>query len=95
MYNNLYNKSHIFFNSSGIEIIVTTFCKCHLVGLIDCTQYLMYDNVLSLQVEYSYPPLIAGGEVDSHEVPPEWKNLPSLAVPDGAHNYIKGKVIVN
>ena len=26
----------------------------------------------------------------STETPAEWKNLPSLAIPDGAHNYVKG-----
>ncbi|XP_045168814.2 late secretory pathway protein AVL9 homolog [Mercenaria mercenaria] len=44
------------------------------------------------QVEYSYPPLKDGGEVHSNECPPEWKHLPSLAVPDGAHNYIEDTI---
>uniref|UniRef100_A0A8I6A548 AVL9 cell migration associated n=1 Tax=Rattus norvegicus TaxID=10116 RepID=A0A8I6A548_RAT len=39
------------------------------------------------QVEFSYPPLIPGDGHDSHAVPEEWKYLPSLALPDGAHNY--------
>uniref|UniRef100_T1JAB7 UDENN domain-containing protein n=1 Tax=Strigamia maritima TaxID=126957 RepID=T1JAB7_STRMM len=39
------------------------------------------------QVEYSYPPLIEGDKVDSHECPDEWKHLSSLALPDGSHNY--------
>lgn len=43
-----------------------------------------------LQVEYSYPPLIVGNAVDSTDCPEEWKHLPSLALPDGAHNYIEG-----
>ena len=42
-------------------------------------------------MEYSYPPLIAGNSVDSHDIPAEWKHLPSLALPDGAHRYDKGK----
>lgn len=41
-------------------------------------------------MEYSYPPLIEGNAVDSNEVPPEWKHLASLAIPDGAHNYMEG-----
>ncbi|KAL5007422.1 hypothetical protein ScPMuIL_016228 [Solemya velum] len=41
------------------------------------------------QVEYSYPPLIPGNPLNSHEIPSEWKHLPSLALPDGAHNYTK------
>ena len=46
------------------------------------------------QVEYSYPPLIEGNTVDSHEIPEEWKNIPSLALPDGAHNYEKGDLLL-
>ncbi|CAI9727784.1 Hypothetical predicted protein [Octopus vulgaris] len=44
------------------------------------------------QVEYSYPPLIEGNSVDSHELPDEWRHLPSLALPDGAHNYTKDTI---
>ena len=43
-----------------------------------------------LQVEFSYPPLIEGNSYESHEIPEEWKHIPSLALPDGAHNYEKG-----
>nr|XP_020666929.1 late secretory pathway protein AVL9 homolog [Pogona vitticeps]XP_020666930.1 late secretory pathway protein AVL9 homolog [Pogona vitticeps] len=39
------------------------------------------------QVEFSYPPLIPGEGHDSHSLPDEWKYLPFLALPDGAHNY--------
>ncbi|XP_001376439.1 late secretory pathway protein AVL9 homolog [Monodelphis domestica] len=39
------------------------------------------------QVEFSYPPLIAGEGHDSNTLPEEWKYLPFLALPDGAHNY--------
>ncbi|XP_013793559.1 late secretory pathway protein AVL9 homolog [Limulus polyphemus] len=38
------------------------------------------------QVDYSYPPLIKGQPYDSSELPVCWKHLPSLALPDGAHN---------
>ncbi|KAK3588062.1 hypothetical protein CHS0354_012110 [Potamilus streckersoni] len=44
------------------------------------------------QVEYSYPPLIEGGLVDSNDVPPEWRHLASLALPDGAHNYMQDTI---
>ncbi|XP_064647381.1 late secretory pathway protein AVL9 homolog isoform X2 [Lineus longissimus] len=44
------------------------------------------------QLEYSYPPLCEGKEVDSHDLPEEWKHLPSLALPDGAHNYDKDTI---
>ncbi|XP_036285803.1 late secretory pathway protein AVL9 homolog isoform X3 [Pipistrellus kuhlii] len=39
------------------------------------------------QVEFSYPPLIPGDGHDSPTIPEEWKYLPFLALPDGAHNY--------
>ena len=44
-----------------------------------------------LQVEYSYPPLLPGRPVDSSDIPDEWKQLPSLALPDGAHNFTEGE----
>lgn len=44
------------------------------------------------QVEFSYPPLIEGNSYESHEIPDEWKHIPSLALPDGAHNYEKDTV---
>ncbi|XP_071156879.1 late secretory pathway protein AVL9 homolog isoform X1 [Mytilus edulis] len=44
------------------------------------------------QVEFSYPPLIEGNPVDSNQVPEEWKHLPSLGIPDGAHNYTKDTI---
>jgi hypothetical protein len=42
---------------------------------------------LSPQVEYSYPPIIPGAAYDSNECPPGWHYLPTLALPDGSHNY--------
>ncbi|KAJ8010878.1 hypothetical protein DPEC_G00079720 [Dallia pectoralis] len=39
------------------------------------------------QVEYSYPPLLPEEAHDSNNLPEEWKYLPFLALPDGAHNY--------
>ncbi|MBN3313115.1 AVL9 protein, partial [Atractosteus spatula] len=39
------------------------------------------------QVEFSYPPLIPEEGHDSSSLPEEWKYLPFLALPDGAHNY--------
>ncbi|XP_036285806.1 late secretory pathway protein AVL9 homolog isoform X5 [Pipistrellus kuhlii] len=42
------------------------------------------------QVEFSYPPLIPGDGHDSPTIPEEWKYLPFLALPDGAHNYQEG-----
>ena len=39
------------------------------------------------QVEYSWPPLIEENDCRSANLPAQWKHLPSLALPDGAHNY--------
>ncbi|XP_053914750.1 late secretory pathway protein AVL9 homolog isoform X2 [Cuculus canorus] len=39
------------------------------------------------QVEFSYPPLKPGEGHNSQSLPEEWKYLPFLALPDGAHNY--------
>ena len=39
------------------------------------------------QVEYSWPPLIPEGGSKSSNLPAQWKHLPSLALPDGAHNF--------
>ncbi|XP_061777295.1 LOW QUALITY PROTEIN: late secretory pathway protein AVL9 homolog [Nerophis ophidion] len=39
------------------------------------------------QVEFSYPPLMPHEGHDSNRLPEEWKYLPFLALPDGAHNY--------
>ncbi|XP_014241990.1 late secretory pathway protein AVL9 homolog [Cimex lectularius] len=44
------------------------------------------------QVEFSYPPLVPGGDVTCTECPPGWKYLPTLALPDGSHNYEKDTV---
>ncbi|XP_077479876.1 late secretory pathway protein AVL9 homolog [Stigmatopora argus] len=39
------------------------------------------------QVEFSYPPLMPQEGHDSNMLPEEWKYLPFLALPDGAHNF--------
>lgn len=39
------------------------------------------------QVEFSYPPLMPDEGHDSNLLPEEWKYLPFVALPDGAHNY--------
>ena len=44
------------------------------------------------QVEYSYPPLFPDSTVNPHECPDLWKNLPSLAMPDGSHNFVEDTV---
>ncbi|XP_038057280.1 late secretory pathway protein AVL9 homolog [Patiria miniata] len=44
------------------------------------------------QVDFSYPPLIEGQSSSSSDIPAEWKHLPFLAVPDGAHNYLEDTI---
>ena len=39
------------------------------------------------QVEYSWPSLIPENGCRSSNLPSQWKHLPTLALPDGAHNY--------
>ena len=40
------------------------------------------------QVEYAYPPLLGpDGDHHSSELPSQWRQLPSLALPDGSHNF--------
>ncbi|XP_058818712.1 late secretory pathway protein AVL9 homolog [Topomyia yanbarensis] len=46
------------------------------------------------QVEFSYPPLIAGSE-GKQECPSGWKYLPTLAIPDGSHNFIQDVICFN
>lgn len=46
------------------------------------------------QVEFSYPPLIPGTE-GRNECPSGWKYLPTLALPDGSHNFSEDTVFFN
>ncbi|XP_035900998.1 late secretory pathway protein AVL9 homolog [Anopheles stephensi] len=46
------------------------------------------------QVEFSYPPLVDGTEGKS-ECPSGWKYLPTLALPDGSHNFSNDFVCFN
>ena len=39
------------------------------------------------QVEFCYPPFNDGDDLNCPVLPDEWKCLPSLALPDGAHNF--------
>ncbi|GBM20411.1 Late secretory pathway protein AVL9 [Araneus ventricosus] len=43
-------------------------------------------------VEFSYPPLFDGENIKSSDLPEPWKHLPTLALPDGAHNYEKDTI---
>lgn len=42
-------------------------------------------------MEFSYPPLMPDEGHDSNLLPEEWKYLPFVALPDGAHNFQEGK----
>ncbi|XP_037290506.2 late secretory pathway protein AVL9 homolog [Rhipicephalus microplus] len=49
-----------------------------------------FHHIKGYQLEYAYPPILGKGEVEAQEnqdLPEPWKHLPSLALPDGAHNY--------
>ena len=39
--------------------------------------------------------LLLGGESISNEVPSQWRNLPSLALPDGSHNFTQEQQLFN
>ncbi len=38
--------------------------------------------------------MIPGNAVESSELPPLWRHLPSLALPDGSHNFEEGGYII-
>ncbi|XP_059617336.1 late secretory pathway protein AVL9 homolog [Phlebotomus argentipes] len=46
------------------------------------------------QVEFSHPPLIEGSS-GTNECPSGWKYLPTLALPDGSHNFTDDTVYFN
>lgn len=47
------------------------------------------------QVDYSYPPLFVDKPNESVECPDGWKYLPTLALPDGSHNFAEDTVFFN
>ncbi|XP_047021190.1 late secretory pathway protein AVL9 homolog [Helicoverpa zea] len=44
------------------------------------------------QVEHCYPELVPG---HPSELPPAWRHLPALALPDGSHNYLSDTIFFN
>lgn len=46
-------------------------------------------------MEYSYPALVLDKGDESNECPSAWKFLPSLALPDGSHNFVEDSVFFN
>ncbi|BFG01219.1 late secretory pathway protein AVL9 homolog [Drosophila madeirensis] len=53
-----------------------------------------FHHKLGCQVEFSHPPLIAGSS-GRNECPSGWKYLPTLALPDGSHNFLEDTVFFN
>ncbi|XP_016975094.1 late secretory pathway protein AVL9 homolog [Drosophila rhopaloa] len=53
-----------------------------------------FHHKLGCQVEFSHPPLISGS-TGRHECPSGWKYLPTLALPDGSHNFAEDTVFFN
>lgn len=47
-----------------------------------------------VQVEFSYPPLVANSD-ESTACPSGWKYLPTLGLPDGSHNFVQDSVFFN
>lgn len=53
-----------------------------------------FHHKLGCQVEFSHPPLISGS-TGRNECPSGWKYLPTLALPDGSHNFTEDTVFFN
>ncbi|XP_037937743.1 late secretory pathway protein AVL9 homolog [Teleopsis dalmanni] len=53
-----------------------------------------FHHKLGCQVEFSHPPLIPGS-TGKNECPSGWKYLPTLALPDGSHNFVEDTVFFN
>ncbi|EDW07475.1 late secretory pathway protein AVL9 homolog [Drosophila mojavensis] len=53
-----------------------------------------FHHKLGCQVEFSHPPLVAGSS-GRNECPSGWKYLPTLALPDGSHNFMEDTVFFN
>ncbi|XP_018800974.1 PREDICTED: late secretory pathway protein AVL9 homolog isoform X2 [Bactrocera latifrons] len=53
-----------------------------------------FHHKLGCQVEFSYPPLIPN-TTGKNECPSGWKYLPTLALPDGSHNFGEDTVFFN
>ncbi|XP_054727701.1 late secretory pathway protein AVL9 homolog [Anastrepha obliqua] len=53
-----------------------------------------FHHKLGCQVEFSHPPLIPG-TTGKNECPSGWKYLPTLALPDGSHNFADDTVFFN
>ncbi|KAH8421360.1 hypothetical protein KR009_002927 [Drosophila setifemur] len=53
-----------------------------------------FHHKLGCQVEFSHPPLISGSS-GRNECPSGWKYLPTLALPDGSHNFTDDTVFFN
>ena len=54
---------------------------------LDSTMFDCVSGFPLVQVEFSFPPL---GDSKNNTLPSEWRFLPFLALPDGAHNCEQG-----
>ncbi|XP_006822126.1 late secretory pathway protein AVL9 homolog [Saccoglossus kowalevskii] len=66
--------------------------KCDRIDPVLHVVVVGFHHKKGCQVDYSYPPLIEGCNTDSQQVPEEWKYLPFLALPDGAHHFTEDTV---
>ena len=69
--------------------------KFNGIGSLIALHVVHLNNIDLSQVDYSYPPLFADTSNDSVECPDGWKYLPTLALPDGSHNFAEDTVFFN
>ncbi|KAL6097546.1 avl9 [Pungitius sinensis] len=62
-------------------------CRDELKGPVLHIVVVGFHHKKGCQVEFSYPPLMPAEGHDSPLLPEEWRYLPFLALPDGAHNF--------
>uniref|UniRef100_A0A914DUV4 UDENN domain-containing protein n=1 Tax=Acrobeloides nanus TaxID=290746 RepID=A0A914DUV4_9BILA len=48
-----------------------------------------FDHKKGSQIDFCYPPLVETVEPKAEDIPPEWENLPTLAIPDLAHTVLE------
>lgn len=71
---------------SHLHFANKTFAHMHAIA---------YTHTDGWQVDYSYPPLTTDKDGATNECPDGWKFLPTLALPDGSHNFIEDTVFFN
>lgn len=71
------------------KIEVNKFTPVIVLFFIDCIISYCLFNISYLQVEFCYPALVPENPT---ELPPAWRHLPALALPDGSHNYLSDTI---